>query len=218
MNQIDGKFRSTPISHTRQRRQYWEDLDDREVSTQATIRNRSSGQRSVRSNGSSVPRHYQLVAGDDSAGEHVSDREPAPVRTCQLRKSNGATRKSSGNSSSSHTVAFEESDQVVTVPVQGVMRSARSRVATPFLSGDAVDKLIGSTNPIPPVVSGSSPVVAPERSQVNFESNISVVEVAVDESDEPGHQIRSVRGRIATPFIHDVPSQMGTTDPPKNDE
>jgi len=237
INQLDGsKYRSTPLSHSRQqRRHYWEDLDDRETSTQATIRNRSSGQRSVRSNGS-----QQYVIDHNEEDDDSSDSPHRGVTHTSLRKSltaGGGTRKSSGNSSSSHTVAFENSDQVVNVPVTGSMRSARLRVATPFLSGEAVDKLVGGVTAPVVAIGGVSPAVTTstipqptttysggsgidssgttsgERhgSVVNFEANVSVVEVAVNESDEPGHHIRSIRGRIATPFIHDTAQATGET-------
>ena len=221
----DGKYKSTPLSQTRQRRQHWEDLDERETSTQATLRNRSSGQRSVRSNTSRGPdeqRYYEQQVDEDSsgAGFNSDSGAEAPLRAVQsgLRKSVQPTRKSSGNSSSS--VAFDNAgDQVIAVPVSGSMRSSRSRVATPFVSGEAVDKLVGV--PTKPVIEDETAADVDKddgkHSQVNFETNVSVVEVPINESEEPGHHARSVRGRIATPFIHDVPQKSGETEPPLPD-
>ena len=211
----DGKYKSTPLSQSRQRRQHWEDLDERETSTQATLRNRSSGQRSVRSNtsrGADEQRYYEPQVDEDSSGAGFNSDSgvEGPLRGIQsgLRKSvQGAARKSSGNSSSS--VAFDNAaDQVIAVPVSGSMRSSRSRVATPFVSGEAVDKLV-SAKPTVPVVDETVDIEKDDgkHSVVNFETNVSVVEVPINESDEPGHHSRSVRGRIATPFIHDVPQK-----------
>jgi hypothetical protein len=226
----DGRYKSTPVSQNRQRRQHWEDLDERETSTQATMRNRSSGQRSVRSNasrGADEQRYYEPQVDEDSsggagAGFNSDSGVEAPLRVSQsgLRKSAYATRKSSGNSSSS--VAFDNAgDQVIAVPVTGNMRSSRSRVATPFVSGEAVDKLVGgsSKQPVPSQTTGdeSQDIDDGKHSQVNFETNVSVVEVPLNESDEPGHHSRSVRGRIATPFIHDIPQKSGNTDDPPED-
>jgi len=229
----DGKYKSTPVSQTRQRRQHWEDLDERETSTQATLRNRSSGQRSVRSNasrGRDEQRYYEPQVDEDSsgAGFNSDSGAEAPFRAVPsgLRKSVQGTRKSSGNSSSS--VAFDNAgDQVIAVPVSGSMRSSRSRVATPFVSGEAVDKLVGGV-PNKPVVADVDETAADDtvdkddgkHSQVNFETNVSVVEVPINESDEPGHHSRSVRGRIATPFIHDVAQKSSgeAAEPPVNEE
>jgi len=218
----DGKYKSTPLSQTRQRRQHWEDLDERETSTQATLRNRSSGQRSVRSNtsrGQDEQRYYEPQVDEDSsaAGFNSDSGVEAPLRAVPsgLRKSLQPTRKSSGNSSSS--VAFDNAgDQVIAVPVTGSMRSSRSRVATPFVSGEAVDKLVGV--PIKPPVEDETATDSIDKddgkhSQVNFETNVSVVEVPINESEEPGHHARSVRGRIATPFIHDVPQKSSESEP-----
>lgn len=217
----DGKYKSTPLSQSRQRRQHWEDLDERETSTQATLRNRSSGQRSVRSNtsrGADEQRYYEQQVDEDSSGAGFNSDSgvDAPLKSLQsgLRKSVQVVRKSSGNSSSS--VAFDNAaDQVIAVPVSGSMRSSRSRVATPFVSGEAVDKLV-SSKPTVPVVDETVDIEKDDgkHSVVNFETNVSVVEVPLNDSDEPGHHSRSVRGRIATPFIHDVPqkSSAETTD------
>ncbi len=132
----------------------------------------------------------QLIDTSSSEFEEgAASHPPAP------RKSSAASsRKSTGS-----VVGFETTDQVVSVPVSGSLRSSRSRVATPFLSGDTVNKLVGKASP-------SSPQ-PDEHPQVNFEPSVHVVEVLANAGDdaEPGHHNRSVRGRIATPFIRDVP-------------
>jgi hypothetical protein len=117
----------------------------------------------------------------------------------QRRTSGQSTRKSSGGGVS---VAFEAAEEVISVPVTGAMRPSRSRVSTPFFSEDAVTKM---TQNAPQMVQGSSDESGGDRhSSVNFERDVHVVEVPFGEE---AHHSRSVRGRIATPFIRDVPTR-----------
>ena len=174
----DGKYRSTPRSHPRRT---WEELDERE-STRSTTRNRSIGQRSAKSAASSSRRF-----GPNSDEEEVR------------RTSGHSARKSSGGLAS---VAFEAAEEVISVPVTGAMRPSRSRVSTPFFSEEAVNKM---TQKAPQMVQGSSDDSGGDRhSSVNFERDVHVVEVPFGE--EAQHS-RSVRGRIATPFIRDIPTR-----------
>ena len=202
----DGRFKSTPRSN--HHRRTWERLDERETN-RAPVRDRSTGQRSTKSNGSSGRAvRYQE---DDLSDEGQKDRKRSESNVSTARKSSG-----------SNAVAFERTNEVITVPVMGVMRPSRSRVSTPFFSEEAVNKVMipkqstpkGSTDES----SGSSSSSGEDtHSQVNFEPDVHVVEVLFGgDSDETGsHHSRSVRGRIATPFIHDVPTKDLTE--PKSD-
>lgn len=151
-----------------------------------------------RSNTSARRSNEPPQLNDASSSEFETEHVPPP------RKSSAASsRKSTGS-----VVGFETTDQVVSVPVSGSLRSSRSRVATPFLSGDTVNKLVAK----------GSPAEDP-TSQVSFEPSVHVVEVPtpVGEEAEPGHHNRSVRGRIATPFIRDVPSKEDGAHPVADD-
>jgi len=188
--ELCGKFddghKWTPKGNTRRA---WEDLDERE-STRATARNRSSGNRS----GDSSVRNVR----------YSENEEPLEVT------SRGLPRKLSGNSTSGrksstgHSVAFEQAEEVISVPVTGAMRPSRSRVSTPFFSEEAVNRMHQKTS-TPRAADSSDELNSDRHSSVNFEREVHVVEVPLGEND--GHHSRSVRGRIATPFIRDVPTK-----------
>lgn len=96
----------------------------------------------------------------------------------------------SGSDDNGAHVAFGGVDLAMSVPSNGAMRPTRSRVSTPYVSDTAVLSLDRPTGD------------ADERqSAVSFEESVHVVKVPVG-SDE--HHIRSIRGRISTPFINDV--------------
>lgn len=189
---LDGKYRWTPkASH----RRAWEELEERE-STRATYRNRSSGQRS---GGSSV-RNVRYSDGEDSL-------ETGNIQPRRISDNSGSVRKSSNG----HSVAFEASEEVISVPVSGSMRPSRSRVSTPFFSEEAVNRMTQKA-PTPSsrqqqtttTADSSDDSGGDRHSSVNFEKDVHVVEVPL--GDE-GHHSRSVRGRIATPFIRDIPTR-----------
>ena len=200
----DGKPKWTPRANPRRT---WEELEERESTTQATTRNRSAGQRSVKSSVSSGGRGLRYCEPD----RDCSDSDYLDGTRKRSDSNQSATRKSSG---SNHVVAFECNDEVISVPVMGVMRPSRSRVSTPFFSEDAVSKLTATTAPAAQLVQATSDDSEDDdsntdrQSQVNFEPDVHVVEVPMGDSDETGsHHSRSVRGRIATPFIRDVPTR-----------
>ena len=174
----DVRTRWTPKSNPRRT---WEELEERE-STRATVRNRSSGQRS----GGSSGRNVRYSDGEES-GEATS---------FPRRISDNSVRKSSAG----HSVAFERSEEIITVPVTGAMRPSRSRVSTPFFNEESVNRMTQKTAP----QVAASDDEEERHSSVNFERDVHVVEVPLGTDD--GHHSRSVRGRIATPFIRDVPA------------
>ena len=175
----ETRAKQTPRSN--RHRRAWEDLDERE-STQASLRIRSAGQRSTKSTASSG-RNVKYVENSDSGGEDA------------YRKGSSERKSSNG---SSHVVAFERTGDVITVPVTGVMRPSRSRVSTPFLSEESVNK-ITTTVADPPEVRGESEESSGEQAAitVNFDQDVHVLKVPLPDN------ARSVRGRIATPFIKD---------------
>jgi hypothetical protein len=95
-------------------------------------------------------------------------------------------------------VAFEKTGDVITVPVTGLMRPSRSRVSTPFLSEESVNKITTVTEP-PEVRGVSEDSSGDQTSTVNFDKEVHVVKVPL------GDNAKSARGRIATPFVKDLP-------------
>ena len=194
--ELGGKYddvghKWTPKANTRRA---WEELDERE-STRATTRDRSAGQRS----GGSTGRNVRYSDGEESS--EIGSRQ-APRK---ISDNSASARKSSNG----HSVAFEQTEEVISVPVTGSMRSSRSRVSTPFFSDETVNRMHqkGST---PRAVDSSDDVNSDRHSSVNFDKEVHVVEVPLGEND--GHHSRSVRGRIATPFIRDVPTRDTAAD------
>lgn len=131
---------------------------------------------------------------------HRDDRESfGGARLQEVYDSDGCApgrKQSSGQASvSSRTHAsFGGVDQSISVPTNGAMRPTRSRVSTPYVSDAAVDRLSN--------LHGSDNESVSRQSVVNFEDSVHVVKVPLDENSE--HHIRSIRGRIVTPFINDV--------------
>lgn len=179
----DGRYKATPKSSFRRT---WEELDDRE-SLHATSRFRGLGQRSI------APRRV-VVEEDQSDG---SDERPIAVGASRKVSDSTNVSVAARKSSSGCQVAFGGVDQSVAVPAAGSMRPSRSRVSTPHVSGEAVDRL---TFGAPQLAHDSEDET--RQSMVNFEQNVHVVQVPVT-ADDP--HIRSIRGRIATPFMKDVP-------------
>ena len=191
----DAGHKWTPKANTRRA---WEELDERE-STRATTRDRSAGQRS----GGSTGRNVRYSDGEESS--EISSRQ-APRKISD----NSATAR---KSVSGHSVAFEQTEEVITVPATGSMRSSRSRVSTPFFSEETVSKMHQQKGSTPRAVDSSDDVNSDRHSSVNFEKEVHVVEVPLGEND--GHHSRSVRGRIATPFIRDVPTREAEENAPE---
>jgi hypothetical protein len=189
---VDGKYKWTPKASMRRA---WEELDERE-STQATARNRSTGQRS---GGSSV-RNVRYSDGEDSLEA--------------TNTGNRSSRKISDNSvsgrksSAGHSVNFEKTEEIIKVPVTGAMRPSRSRVSTPFFNEETVNKMTSQKGPSVGIDS-SDDVGSDRHSSVNFEREVHVVEVPFGDTE---HHSRSVRGRIATPFIRDIPTKEAPQD------
>ena len=190
---IDGKYRSTPKSGTRRA---WEELDERE-STRANTRDRSAG---PRSGGSSV-RNVRYSDGEDSL------EATAGTRGSRKISDNSVSARKSSNG---HSVNFEQTEEVINVPVTGAMRPSRSRVSTPFFSEETVNKATTVQAAARYAAFDSSDDVGSDRlSAVNFEKQVHVVEVPFGEVE---HHSRSVRGRIATPFIRDIPTKETSPD------
>lgn len=163
---------------------YREDLDDTRAGS--------------RSNTSASRRFVDAPLINDASSSEFEVESAGHVTAPRKSSAASSSRKSGGS-----VVGFETSDQVVTVAVTGALRPSRSRIATPFLAGETVNKLVTKPSSVSP------PDEEESSHQVNFEPNVHVVEVPTpdDVEGEPGHHNRSVRGRIATPFIRDVPQK-----------
>ena len=179
---MESRLKQTPRSSNRRT---WEDLDERE-STQASFRVRSAGQRSGKSTASSS-RNVRYADYSDS-----DELEEGSIR---FRKGSDLTADRKSSNGSAHVVAFERSGDVINVPVTGSMRPSRSRVSTPFLSEESVSRITAVAEPAGETEDSSGD----HGSAVNFDRDVHVVKVPIVDS------ARSVRGRIATPFIKDLP-------------
>lgn len=185
---VESRLKQTPRSSNRRT---WEDLDERE-STQASFRVRSAGQRSGKSTASSS-RNVRYA--------DYSDSDEIDEGSTRFRKGSDLTADRKSSNGSAHVVAFERSGDVINVPVSGSMRPTRSRVSTPFLSEESVSRITAVAEPPGEAQGVSEESSGDHGSAVNFDSDVHVVKVPIV---DPG---RSIRGRIATPFIKDIPTK-----------